>query len=132
MSYFLIFSPPLLWTNRPYFHSILFILFCIHAGISNFLDCGLGERERGEREAEGEWRGEVCSRGGDGIDIGLFNRTVTNIVVVVNQCSISYLMVPIGVLTHFCIARFFLYYNARSTPAASWDLSNHLTVQLII
>ena len=39
-------------------------------------------------------------------------------VIVVNQCTIN-VMFPHGILKHFCLSRFTLWYNVRNIPAAS-------------
>ena len=44
------------------------------------------------------------------------------VVAVVYQCSISNAM---GILKHFCIAWFMLFWIIRKTPAASSNLSNY-------
>ena len=44
--------------------------------------------------------------------------------VVVYKCTISNVMFPLGILKHFCIARFTLCQNVRNTLALSWDLTN--------
>ena len=46
------------------------------------------------------------------------------VVVVVYHCSISNVMISVGIMKHFCIARFTLCQNVKNTPAASQNLSN--------